>query len=156
MADSPRQALGLEAQREGNAQYVKVHGYLVPDGFAFEEIESASSPGDFTIVGTRIELAAQRAAFMAMVGKLTHPKCTVKILVVQTLDRLSRNPVDEMLVTELIKAGVELHLVRDRLIINKGNWHQHRFGVRARGLMAAEEGDVRTQRIHDARRHKAE
>ena len=153
--EAERQANSYDEQKSSAEEYIKREGLTAAEGYVFHERESASKPGDLRVKDGRIEIDAAREKWIKLVELLLAADCPVRILVVQTSDRLSRNHVDDQLIEELIHRGVEIHFLREGIVVNRANWERERFRLRARQMISGEEGAIRSDRVAAGRRAKA-
>lgn len=104
----------LAAQRDRMAEYATEHGLRFVD--EIEEAESASEEG--------------RPGFKRLIKSLRSGRAA--IVVAEKLDRLSRNLRDLADIEDVVRAGVAVHLVRDRQILDRdsppGVWLTHHIG----------------------------
>lgn len=151
-----RGGLSFDAQQRAIRDLAHEDGVELNSAFCFEEVASASSPGETRIDSGTISFAEGRPVFRRLLEVLSAPQCETKILYVSAWDRLSRNEVDHLLVQQLItKHGVEIRDVRERRRINQDNLQQHALSLGVTNLTATQESSTRNQRVKEARQEKA-
>jgi DNA invertase Pin-like site-specific DNA recombinase len=126
----------------GRDQGLRVVKWYVDEGI------SASKTGKLRATATRVTLEVARPQWGQLVADLTSGRAP-RVLVVQDVDRLSRNEADLYIFRGLVAGGVETHVVRDRKILTKENLDAETLMLGISGAVATAESRNKAQRVRD-------
>ena len=109
--EQEREGFSIPAQRKLLREYASEKGLSIAREFT--DVETAKSPG--------------RKDFRELLRLLEHDS-SCRVVLVEKTDRLYRNPADTWRVAELIQSkGVELHLVKEGMVISNESRSQDKF-----------------------------
>jgi DNA invertase Pin-like site-specific DNA recombinase len=133
--DQEREGFSIPAQLELLRAYAGAHGYAIAQEFI--DIETAKAAG--------------RAGFSQMIAFLKkHPSC--RTILVEKTDRLYRNFKDYVTIDEL---GIDLHFVKENVILSKDSRSHEKFMHGIKVLMAKNYIDNLSEEVRKGLHQKA-